>query len=288
MALDVADMPETARSEDADRAVLAGRELTLRYGRQPVVREAGLSLPPGTVSALVGPNGSGKSTLLRALARLHRADGGQVLLDGSPAAPISAKAFARRVTLLAQSRPVPSGVSVRDVVGYGRHPYRRRFGADDPEGPSAVAWALAVTGVEAMADRGVDELSGGERQRVWLATALAQRTDALLLDEPTTYLDLRYQVEVLDLIRDLAALHGVAVGVVLHDLNQAAAVADQVVLLSEGSVVACGAPDAVLTAQLLERVYGIEVDVRRDPATQLISCQPVGRHGGCRSDTPEH
>ncbi|MGH3098375.1 MAG: ABC transporter ATP-binding protein [Streptosporangiales bacterium] len=285
VSLDVADTPATARS--ADRAVLAGTDLTLRYGREPVVREADLALLPGTVTALVGPNGSGKSTLLRALARLHKADGGQVLLDGDPAAPLSVKEFARRVTLLAQARPVPSGVSVRDVVGYGRHPYRRRFGTDDPEGPSAVAWALAVTGVEAMADRGVDELSGGERQRAWLATALAQRTDALLLDEPTTYLDLRYQVEVLDLVRDLAIEYGVAVGVVLHDLNQAAAIADEVVLLSEGCVVARGVPSSVLTADLLGRVYGIEVDVRRDAATQLLSCQPVGRHSARRPETCE-
>lgn len=286
MSLDVADAP-AARTADADRSVLAGVDLTLRYGREPVVRGAGLSLPAGTVTALVGPNGSGKSTLLRALARLHKAAAGQVLMDGSPAAPLSAKEFARRVTLLAQARPVPSGVSVRDVVGYGRHPYRRRFGADDPEGPTAVAWALSATGLEAMADRGVDELSGGERQRVWLATALAQRTDALLLDEPTTYLDLRYQVEVLDLVRDLAVEHGVAVGVVLHDLNQAATVADRVALLSEGQVVARGAPAEVLRAELLGRVYGIEVDVRRDAATQLLSCQPVGRHSTRRPATRE-
>lgn len=256
---------------------LTGTGLTLGYGRQTVVTDADVTLERGKVTALVGPNGSGKSTLLRALARLHKVASGEVRLDGDPAAPLSPRAFARRVTLLTQSRPVPTGVSVRDVVGYGRHPYRGRFGRDD-DGPDAVAWAMSVTGVEAMAGRGVDELSGGERQRVWLATALAQRTDVLLLDEPTTYLDLRYQVEVLDLVRDLADAHDVAVGVVLHDLDQAAAVADRVALLAEGRVVACGTPVEVLTPERLAPVYGIEVDVRHDTATGAVSCRPVGRH----------
>ena len=149
---------------------------------------------------------------------------------------------------------MPAGVSVRDVVGYGRHPYRGRWRADDPDGPRAIAWAMDVTGVTAMADRAVDELSGGELQRVWLATCLAQDTGVLLLDEPTTFLDLRYQVEILDLIRDLADEHGVAVGVVLHDLDQAAAVADQVVLLARRRVVrAAGAPRDVLTEPALTR-----------------------------------
>lgn len=261
---------------------LTGVDLTLHYGGDPVVRAAGLTLQRGAVTALVGPNGSGKSTVLRALARLHKIAHGHVELDGEPAAPLSAKEFARRVTLLSQSRPVPSGVSVRDVVGYGRHPHRRRFGGNDAEGPEAVAWAMAVTGVESMAARGVDELSGGERQRVWLATALAQRTDVLLLDEPTTYLDLRYQVEILDLVRDLVDNHDVAVGVVLHDLNQAAAVADRVALLAEGRVVASGLPHDVLTPERLSPVYGIEVEVRTDASTNLLTCQPVGRHNARR------
>ncbi|MQA01653.1 MAG: ATP-binding cassette domain-containing protein [Streptosporangiales bacterium] len=266
-------MPMTVTTVGA----LAGEALTLHYGREPVVQQASVALYPGAVTALVGPNGSGKSTLLRALARLHKVADGRVLLDDETVAHWSAKDFARRVTLLAQARPVPGGVSVADVVGYGRHPHRKRFGGDDPEGRDAISWAMSVTGVEAMADRGVDELSGGERQRVWLATALAQRTDVLLLDEPTTYLDLRYQIEVLDLIRDLADDHGVAVGVVLHDLNQAAAVADQVVLLGTGEVVASGRPVEVLTPDRLGPVYGIDVDVRTDAATGQLSCQPIGR-----------
>ncbi|KON72357.1 hypothetical protein M768_15405 [Cellulosimicrobium cellulans F16] len=246
---------------------------------------AALELAPGAVTALIGPNGSGKSTLLRSLARLHRPDAGTVALDDAPdALALHPKDFARRVTLLSQSRPTPSGVSVRDVVAYGRHPYRGRFRSNDPDGPRAIAHAMDVTGITAMADRGVDELSGGELQRVWLATCLAQDTQVLLLDEPTTYLDLRYQVELLDLVRDLATEHGVAVGVVLHDLNQAAAVADRVVLLHAGVVRATGPADAVLTSELLTEVYGIHVDVYTHPLTGRTCCEPLGRHAA-RLDT---
>jgi iron-chelate-transporting ATPase len=243
---------------------LRGIDLSLAYHGTRAVAEASIELRAGEVTALVGPNGSGKSTLLRALARLHRPDLGQVMLGGDlDALALPVKRFARRVTLLAQSRPIPGGVCVRDVVGYGRHPYRGRFTAGDPDGPRAIAWAMEVTGVQAMADRPVDELSGGELQRVWLATCLAQDTEVLLLDEPTTFLDLRYQVETLDLVRELADAHRVAVGVVLHDLNHAAAVADRVVLLHEGRVRASGPPEQVLTESLLSEVYGIEVEVLR-------------------------
>lgn len=258
---------------------LRGADLTLGYAGHDVVSGADLTLCAGEVTALVGPNGSGKSTLLRALARLHPPRLGDVLLaDGVAARTLHAKEFAQRVTLLGQSRPTPSGVLVRDVVGYGRHPYRGRWRDSDPDGPRAVAWAMEVTGTAEMAERGVDELSGGERQRVWLATALAQDTGVLLLDEPTNHLDLRYQVEILDLMRDLADDHDVAVGVVLHDLNQAAAVADRVALLSEGQLESCGAPAEVLTGEALTRAYGLRVEVGPDPVTGHLIARPVGKH----------
>ncbi|MGF0116611.1 ABC transporter ATP-binding protein [Promicromonospora sp. Marseille-Q5078] len=263
---------------------LAGRDLRLSYDRRTVVDGAEIELRPGAVTALLGPNGSGKSTLLRSLARLHRPDAGTVTFaddDGAGATDALAlhpKDFARRVTLLSQSHPTPSGVTVRDVVAYGRHPYRGRFRSADTDGPRAIAHAMDVTGVAEMGERGVDELSGGELQRVWLATCLAQDTGVLLLDEPTTYLDLRYQVELLDLVRDLAAEHGVAVGVVLHDLNQAAAVADHVVVLHRGEVRASGPAAQVLTSELLTDVYGIRVDVTTHPETGRTRCEAVGRH----------
>lgn len=262
---------------------LAATDLTVAYDGVDVVHEAGIRLPCGQVTALIGPNGSGKSTLLRAVARLHRARTGRVTVGADGEQPVDALAlsrtdFARRVTLLAQSRATPAGLSVREVVGFGRHPYRGRLRGSDPDGVRLIEHALAVTNVAELADRGVESLSGGQLQRVWFACCLAQDTDVLLLDEPTTYLDLRYQVEILDLIRDLADVHGVTIGVVLHDLDQAAAVADQVVLLSEGRVAAAGTPAQVYDAELLSDTYGIRIEVGADPATRIPRTRAVGRH----------
>ena len=259
-----------------------GTDLDLGYRDRTVVHAAGITLRAGRVTALVGPNGSGKSTLLRALARLHTPEAGALALADADtmidAMALSRRDFARRVTLLAQSRPTPAGITVADVAGFGRHPYRGRWRGGDPDGPAAVERALTVTGLNDLTDRPVDELSGGQLQRVWLASCLAQDAGVLLLDEPTTFLDLRFQVEMLDLVRDLADADGVAVGLVLHDLDQAAAVADEVVLLADGRVRGCGAPVDVLTADLLSDVYGIRVDVDQDPRTGALRTRPVGRH----------
>jgi iron-chelate-transporting ATPase len=268
---------------------MLGSDLTLSYGGTAVVEGASVSLERGRITALVGPNGSGKSTLLRALARLHRPDSGSVVLGAAPGdaddadAPIdayslSARDFARRVTLLAQSRPTPSGLSARELVEFGRYPHRGRWSRGDGGGAAIIARAMRLTGIEQLADQPVDQLSGGQLQRVWLACCLAQDTDVLLLDEPTTYLDLRYQVELLDLIRDLADDHGVTVGIVLHDLDQAAALADIVVLLGAGRVLATGTPAEVLVADRLTTVYGIRVDVETDEVTGAVRTRARGRH----------
>ncbi|GLY32651.1 ABC transporter ATP-binding protein [Kineosporia sp. NBRC 101731] len=262
---------------------LSGTDLTLGYDGKTVVRDARIALRAGRVTALIGPNGSGKSTLLRSLARLHTPQAGRVTLgDGLEARTLHPKDFARRVTLLTQSRPTPGGVRVKDVVAYGRHPYRGRFGSGDENGAAVVQRALEQTGVATMAERPVDELSGGELQRVWLATCLAQDTHVVLLDEPTTFLDLRYQVEILDIVRDLADEHNVAIGVVLHDLNQAAAVADEVVLLHAGVVRATGTPAQVFTADLISEVYGLRIDVEVDEHG-TVRTSPVGRHTNRRA-----
>jgi iron-chelate-transporting ATPase len=262
-----------------DRSDLRGRDLHLGYHGVPVVHGADVTLTPGRITALVGPNGSGKSTLLRALARLHAPSTGRIQLgDDTDALALTRRDFARHVTLLAQSRPVPTGLSVRDVVGFGRHPHRGRWRSADPDGPAAVDRAMTVTRVHELADRPVDELSGGQLQRVWLAGCLAQDTGVLLLDEPTNHLDLRYQVEILDLLRDLADDDGVAVGVVLHDLDQAAAVADEVALLAEGRVRAVGGAADVLTTELLSDAYGIRVEIDHDPVTGALRTRPIGRH----------
>ncbi|WP_299052101.1 ABC transporter ATP-binding protein [uncultured Nocardioides sp.] len=266
---------------------LSGHDLVLGYRATTVVHGASIDLRPGCVTALVGPNGSGKSTLLRALARLHRVDAGSVTVGGADDAhALSARDFARRVTLLSQSRPSPSGLCVRDVVGFGRHPHRTRFGGLSDADTAQIDRALAVTGTANMADRAVDQLSGGELQRVWLASCLAQDTGVLLLDEPTNHLDLRYQVEMLDMVRELADDHDVALGVVLHDLGQAASVADEVLLLHDGVVRAAGAPAEVLTGDLLSEVYGLEVHAHADPVSGLVRIEPRGRHHRRRQPAP--
>ena len=276
----------------AEATALVADGVSVAYGGSDVVHDARLELRPGRVTALVGPNGSGKSTLLRTAARLQRARAGTLSLEqqqqqpgapGSTAVPtdglaLSVRDFARHVALLTQGRPVPSGLSVRDVVEFGRYPHRGRWGRADPGGAAAVDRALQLTGVADLAERGVDQLSGGQLQRVWLASCLAPQTGVLLLDEPTTYLDLRYQVELLDLVRDLADESQIAVGVVLHDLDQAAALADTVVLLHEGRVRATGTPADVLTPDLLSEVWGIDIEVDTDPSTGRLRTRAVARH----------
>ncbi|AXK44281.1 ABC transporter ATP-binding protein [Brachybacterium saurashtrense] len=250
-------------------AALTGEALTLRYGSRAVVHEVSLALHPGAVTALLGPNGSGKSTVLRALARLHPLHGGEVRLDDGDGerstALLGATELARALTLFTQTRATPQGLSVRDVVAFGRHPHRRRFAAPDRADRAAIDHALHLTGLTAFADRAVGALSGGERQRVWLAACLAQDTAIVLLDEPTNHLDLRHQIETLDLVRDLAEVHGAAVGIVLHDLDHAARVADRAVLLHQGRVHAAGEVAEVLTSAHLSYVYDIPLEVSTDP-----------------------
>ncbi|MEB3964346.1 ABC transporter ATP-binding protein [Streptomyces kunmingensis] len=261
---------------------LSAAQVTVEYDGVAVVHDAALVLKPGEVTALVGPNGSGKSTLLRTIARLQGARTGTLTLDPDTADTVdgfdlTARQFARRVALLTQGRPTPAGLTVRDVVEFGRYPYRGRWGRTDPDGAAVVDRVLVMTGVAELADRGVDQLSGGQLQRVWLAGCLAQQTGVLLLDEPTTYLDLRYQVELLDLMRDLAD-DGIAVGVVLHDLDQAAAVADRIALLRAGRIIADGAPEDVLQPERLSETYGIRIDVDTDPLTGRLRTRAIGRH----------
>ncbi|MGW0938511.1 ABC transporter ATP-binding protein [Streptomyces sp. NPDC002666] len=269
---------------DAPVAALNGYDLVLSYGGKPVVHGVSIALEPGRATALVGPNGSGKSTVLRALSRLHRVDGGRMTLgapggaDERDTSLLSARRFAREVTLFSQSRPAPQGLTVTEVVAFGRHPYRRGFAGLTAEDRSAVDRAMGVTGVRDMADRPVGELSGGEMQRVWLAACLAQDTGVVLLDEPTNHLDLRYQIETLDLVRDLVEKHGIAVGIVLHDLDHASRVADTLVLMRSGRVHAVGAPADVLTAQNIGEVYDIRVEVGIDPRTGRLRIDPIGRH----------
>ncbi|MFJ2740831.1 ABC transporter ATP-binding protein [Streptomyces sp. NPDC087440] len=265
-------------------AALTGHDLLLRHSGEPVVHGVSLTLEPGRATALVGPNGSGKSTLLRALSRLHPVASGRVTLgapDGQPerdAALLTSRQFAREVTLFSQSRAAPQGLTVAEVVAFGRHPHRRGFAGPTARDRTAVDHAMGITGVRDMSARQVGELSGGEMQRVWLAACLAQDTGVVLLDEPTNHLDLRYQFETLDLVRDLVEEHGIAVGIVLHDLDQASRVADTLVLLRAGRIHAAGTPAEVLTAENIGEVYDIRVDVGVDARTGRLRIDPLGRH----------
>ncbi|MFC5907737.1 ABC transporter ATP-binding protein [Streptacidiphilus monticola] len=257
--------------------LLAAHALTLRYGGRPVVDGLDVALPEGKVTAIVGPNGCGKSTLLRGLSRLLAPAAGQVTLDGEDVQRLPAKALARRLGLLPQQPTAPEAVTVEGLVRLGRYPHQGMLGGWSPADQAAVERALELTGTGGLRDRLVDELSGGQRQRAWIALALAQETDLLLLDEPTTFLDLRHQLEVLDIVARLQAESGRTVAMVLHDLGQAARYADHLVVLTAGAVAAEGAPAEVLTAELVEEVFGVPCVVLPDPETATPLIVPRAR-----------
>jgi iron complex transport system ATP-binding protein len=256
---------------------LAAERVTLAYDEHVVVRDLDLELTEGSFTAIVGPNGCGKSTLLRALGRLMRPTGGQVLLDGRAIARTPTREVARVLGLLPQAPVAPEGLTVADLVARGRHPHQswlRQWSRDDE---AAVAEALAWTDLADLAERGVDELSGGQRQRAWISMALAQGTDLLLLDEPTTYLDLSHQIDVLELVGRLHAERGRTVVVVLHDLNLAARYAERLVAMKDGALVASGTPGEVLTEQLLADVFDLEARILPDPVAGTPMVVPVRR-----------
>ncbi|WP_079184531.1 ABC transporter ATP-binding protein [Streptomyces uncialis] len=258
---------------------LAAEGLTLGYGDRVVVESLDLPVPPGGITAIVGANACGKSTLLRSMSRLLAPRAGRVVLDGKEVHRLPAKALARTLGLLPQSPVAPEGITVGDLVGRGRHPHQRVFSRWNAEDDAAVAAALEATDTTALADRSVDELSGGQRQRVWIAMALAQQTDILMLDEPTTFLDASHQVEVLDLLTDLNRVRGTTVVMVLHDLNLAARYADHIVALAGGRLHAAGTPDEVLTEENVRAVFGLRSRIIEDPVSGRPLMLPIGRHG---------
>ena len=274
-----------AHTAPAAPHTLEARSVTLAYDDRTVVDGLSLTLPPGRISVIVGANGSGKSTLLRGLARLLKPAGGAVHLDGEDIRSLSTRAVARTVGLLPQSPVPPGGITVAELVGRGRYPHQGWFRQWTPEDDAAVAAALQATDTLSFADRNVDELSGGQRQRVWIALALAQQTDILLLDEPTTFLDVAHQVEVLDLVTDLNARAGTTVAMVLHDLNLAARYADHLIVLKDGRLVAEGVPSEVVTPARVLDVFGLPCAVITDPVAGTPLVLPVGRHHG-RSTPP--
>jgi iron complex transport system ATP-binding protein len=262
---------------ETGRVRLAAEHVRLAYDDRVVVDDLDLELTEGSFTAIVGPNGCGKSTLLRALGRLMRPMAGRVLLDGRAIARTPTREVAKVLGLLPQAPIAPEGLTVGDLVARGRHPHQtwlRQWSRDDE---AVVAEALAWTDMTALADRPVDALSGGQRQRAWISMALAQGTDLLLLDEPTTYLDLSHQIDVLELVGRLHTERGRTVVVVLHDLNLAARYAQRLVAMKDGALVAAGTPDEVLTEALLADVFDLEVRIVPDPVTGTPMVVPVRR-----------
>ncbi|MCX5606507.1 ABC transporter ATP-binding protein [Streptomyces sp. NBC_00047] len=246
---------------------LSAAGLTLAYEDRVVVEDLDLAVPDGKVTVIVGPNACGKSTTLRALGRLLKPRSGAVLLDGAALSSLPTRQIAQTIGLLPQSPVAPEAITVADLVARGRQPHQHWWQQWSEADERAVVDAMARTSVSDLADRSVDALSGGQRQRVWIAMALAQDTDLLLLDEPTTFLDIAHQVEVLDLVRRLNRDRGRTVVAVLHDLNQAARYADHLVAMKAGRVVAEGPPSAVVTAELVREVFGLDSIVIPDPVT---------------------
>jgi ABC-type cobalamin/Fe3+-siderophores transport system ATPase subunit len=256
---------------------LHGRALTLAYDKRLVSEGLDVQIPDASFTVVVGPNACGKSTLLRALARLLKPREGTVVLDGEAIASMSSKEVARRLGLLPQSSVAPDAITIADLVARGRYPHQgmlRQWSRDDER---AVLAAMQATGVDDLAARAVDELSGGQRQRVWLAMVLAQETPIMLLDEPTTFLDIAHQIEVLDLLADLHEHRGHTLVAVLHDLNHACRYATHLIAMAEGRIVAEGEPARIVDAELVERVFGMPCRVIEDPESGSPLIVPAGR-----------
>ncbi|MBD3580696.1 MULTISPECIES: ABC transporter ATP-binding protein [Streptomyces] len=256
---------------------LSAQNVTLGYEQRVIAENLSVEIPDNSFTVIVGPNACGKSTLLRALSRMLKPSAGQVLLDGHAIGSMPAKKVAKTLGLLPQSSVAPDGITVFDLVSRGRYPHQGLLRQWSQEDERVVLESMAATGVAELADRTVDELSGGQRQRVWIAMALAQQTPLLLLDEPTTYLDIQHQIDVLDLCAELHENQGRTLVAVLHDLNHAARYATHLIALRGGRVVAEGPPAEVVTAELVEKVFGLRCQIIDDPETGTPLVIPAAR-----------
>ncbi|MFH8889807.1 MULTISPECIES: ABC transporter ATP-binding protein [unclassified Streptomyces] len=275
------DKSRNTRSTQVQR--LTAENVTLGYDQRIIAENLSVEIPDNSFTVIVGPNACGKSTLLRALSRMLKPSAGRVLLDGQAIASMPAKKVARTLGLLPQSSIAPDGITVADLVSRGRYPHQGLLRQWSPQDERIVNESMAATGVAELADRAVDELSGGQRQRVWIAMALAQQTPLLLLDEPTTYLDIQHQLDVLDLCAELHEEQGRTLVAVLHDLNHAARYATHLIALRGGVVVAEGPPAEVVTAGLVEEVFGVRCQIIEDPETGTPLVVPAGRSARARA-----
>jgi iron complex transport system ATP-binding protein len=260
-----------------DTPALTTRNLTLAYDGTSIISDLTLAIPAGKITALVGANGCGKSTLLRGLARLLKPRAGTVYLDGVSILKHSTKEVAKQLGILPQGPTAPEGLTVRELVAQGRYPHQGWLQQWSPEDERLTEKALLTTGMLELAERSLEALSGGQRQRAWIAMALAQNTEILLLDEPTTFLDLAHQIEVLELLYDLNRLEGRTIVMVLHDLNQACRYADHLVAVKQGKVYAQGDPGQVMTAEMVSQVFGLACCIVKDPVAGTPMCVPLGR-----------
>lgn len=256
--------------------------LDIAYGERSIVQNLNISIPSGQITALVGANGSGKSTILKAMARMMKPKQGSVFLDGKSIHQQSTKEVAKQLAILPQNPTAPDGLTVSELVTYGRFPHQKGFGSLTKEDREIVRWSIAMTGMEEFHDRPVDQLSGGQRQRAWIAMALAQGTDILFLDEPTTFLDMAHQLEVLKLLEKLNLEERRTIVMVVHDLNHATRYAHHMVAIKRGTVAAVGSPAEVMTPEMLQNVFGIEADIVPDPRTGVPLCIPYELAGHSR------
>lgn len=265
-------------AQQLDSTALHVKDVSVGYGERTVLDTLNVDIKRGAVTSIVGPNGCGKSTLLRTMSRLLNPTKGEIVLDGKSIHDIPTRKLATQLGLLPQTPIAPDGIVVADLVGRGRTPHQGILGRWSQQDYDIVAEALETTGISDLAERSIDELSGGQRQRVWIAMALAQRTDTLLLDEPTTYLDVKHQLDVLDLLTELNRDRGTTIVMVLHDLNLAARYSNELVAVSGGKVFAHGHPRDVITKENVKSVFGIDSVIITDPVSDQPAVMPIGRH----------
>ncbi|WP_051235861.1 ABC transporter ATP-binding protein [Paenibacillus pinihumi] len=253
---------------------LTTTNLDIAYEKRMIVEDLNIAIPQGKITALVGANGSGKSTILKTLARIMSPKSGSVLLDGKSIHKQSTKEVAKQLAILPQNPTAPDGLTVSELVSYGRFPYQKGFGSMSLEDRKIVSWALEATGMSMFADRPVDQLSGGQRQRAWIAMTLTQGTDIIFLDEPTTFLDMAHQLEVLQLLEKLNQEENRTIVMVVHDLNHASRYAQHMIAIKSGKVAGVGAPTEVMTPEIFREVFNIEADIVIDPRSGVPLCLP--------------
>lgn len=251
---------------------LATNDLSVGYGKEPIIDNLSVEIPDKQITSIIGSNGCGKSTLLKAITRIIPYEGGTALLDGSQIATMKTKDVAKKMAILPQTPDSASGLTVGELVSYGRFPHQNGFGRLKQQDIEAIHWAMEVTAILPFKHRTVDALSGGQRQRVWIAMALAQETDIILLDEPTTYLDMAHQLDVLQLLERLNKEEGRTIVMVLHDINQAARFSDFLIAMRAGQIIQSGSPQEVFTKKMLRHVYEIDGEIGKDPRTGKPMC----------------